>query len=167
MAGQYAFSQDASAISEEVKSLGRGKNDFRVVQELAQEPELATKSLIDELHPIQETRILNGENDIEAEHILWCLRALRYVTGGKDFCAKTSYKFGGSEEGKNREYWIYFKNKKCATFFAMWPARGTEYIAPQDAQAAIIQQWKNWFAREGAEFHYQPMENPSPEDWLW
>lgn len=164
---QYALSQDSSSVSKEVQNLGRGQDNFRIVETLAKTPQLSTKLLIDALHPIRESRILNGQEKPDAEHVLWCIRALRYVTGGKSFCAETSHKFGSSEEERNRKYWIYFRNKKCASFFALWPSRGSEYIAPEDAQISIISQWKVWFAREGAEFDYKPLQNPKPEDWLW
>lgn len=164
---QCAFSQDVSVLSKEVENLGRGEDNVKIVETLAKTPQLSTKLLIGELHPIQESRILNGQEKPYAEHVLWCLRALRYVTGGKEFCAKTSYKFGSSEEERNRRYWIFFRYKTCASFFAMWPSRSSEYIAPGDAQISIIRKWKDWFAKEGTEFDYKPMRNPKPEDWLW
>lgn len=161
------FAQDISVVSREVQNLGRGTNNVETVETLAKTPELSTKLLIGELHALHESRILNWQEKPDAEHVLWCLRALRYVTGGKDFCAKTSHKFASSEEERNREYWIFFRHKTCASFFAMWPSRGSEYIAPEDAQITIISKWKDWFAKEGAEFDYKPMRNPKPEDWLW
>jgi hypothetical protein len=161
------FGQDLSVVSKEVQNLGRGPDNLKTVETLAKTPQLSTKLLIGELHTIRESRILNGEERPDAEHVLWCLRALRYVTGGKDFCAKTSHKFGNSEEERNRKYWIFFRHKTCASFFAMWPSRSSEYIAPEDAQTSIISKWKEWFAKEGAEFDYKPMQNPKPEDWLW
>ena len=91
------FGQDLSVVSKEVQNLGRGPDNLKTVETLAKTPQLSTKLLIGELHTIRESRILNGEERPDAEHVLWCLRALRYVTGGKDFCAKTSHKFGNSE----------------------------------------------------------------------
>jgi hypothetical protein len=163
----YALPQNTSALSSEVRNLGQGQDDFKIVESLAKTPRITTELLIRELHLIHESRILNGQEKPEAEHVLWCIRALRYVTGGKDFCAKTNHKYGNSEEEQNRKYWVYFRYKNCASFFAIWPSRASEYIAPEDAQISIIQQWKNWFANEGADFDYKPMQNPKPEDWLW
>jgi hypothetical protein len=166
-AAQCAFSQNTPAVSRDVKSLGRGQDDLKIVETLAKTPTISTELLIGELHPIPEARILNGQKEPEAEHVLWCIRALRYITGGKDFCARTGHKFGSSDEEQNRKYWIYFRHETCASFFAMWPSRASEYIAPEDAQVSIIQQWKDWLAKEGASFDYKPMRNPKPEDWLW
>ncbi len=166
-AAQCAFSQDLSVVSKEVQSLGRGQDNSRTVESLAQTPQLSTKLLIGELRPIRESRILNGQEKPDAEHVLWCVRALRYVTGGKDFCAKTSHTFGSSEEERNRKYWIFSRYKTCASFFAMWPSRSSEYIAPEDTQISIIGKWKDWFEKEGSEFNYKRLQNPRPEDWLW
>jgi len=159
--------QDVSKLTDEIKQLGRGGDDFKVVDTLAQTPQMSTRLLLAELHPISKTRILNGQNDQDAEHVLWSIRALRYVTGGKDFCASTNHRFGNSEEEQRRRYWIYFHHKTCASFFAMWPSRGSEYIAPADAQKEIIDKWKEWFSKEGATFDYTPMHNPKPQEWLW
>jgi hypothetical protein len=172
---QYEFPQDTSLISKQessvltkkIKGLGRGQDDFKIVDELAKTPRLSAKLLISELHPIRETRILNGEHKPEAEHVLWCIRALRYVTGGKDFCGDTNHNFGASGEERFRKFWIYFRHKDCASFFAMWPSRGSEYIAPEDAQVRIIMKWKDWYKEEGTSFNYKAMQNPKPEDWLW
>jgi len=49
----------------------------------------------------------------------------------------------------------------------MWPSRGTEYVAPQDAQNEIILKWRDWFKDQGASFDYKPLLNPKPEEWLW
>jgi hypothetical protein len=162
-----AICQDASGLSDEIKKLGRGWDDFKIVEELAKTPQISTRLLVSELHPISETRILNGQEDQDAEHVLWCIRALRYLTGGKEFCAKTDHRFGSSEEEQRRKYWIYFHHKTCASFFAMWPSRGSEYIAPEDAQKVIIEKWRDWFAKEGDSFDYKPLHDPKPEDWLW
>lgn len=162
-----AACQDVPGLSDEIKKLGRGGDDFKIIDTLAKTPPMSTRLLIAELHPLSETRILNGQKDPDDEHVLWCIRALRYLTGGKDFCAKTNHRFGSSEEEQRRKYWIYFHNKTCASFFAMWPSRGSEYIAPKDAQKEIIDKWKDWFAKEGDSFDYKPMHDPKPEEWLW
>ena len=95
------------------------------------------------------------------------IRALRYLTGGMDFCAQSQHRFGNSEEEKNRKYWLTFAHKECLTFFALWPSRGRLYLAPLDAQKNIINQWQHWYATSGAEFKYKPLQDPPPEKWLW
>ena len=162
-----ATGQDDTSVSAKVTQLGMGGDDVRIVKSLSATPQLSVQLLIKELHTVNESRELAGANDKRVEHVLWCIRALRYVTGGLDFCGKTSHQFGTSELEKNRRYWLYFKNKSCVPFFAMRPSRGSEYIAPQDAQEDIIDQWERWLAREGKPYQYVPLKDPKPEAWLW
>jgi hypothetical protein len=162
-----AFAQESASIAEEIRQLGTGGDDAKIVAKLAETPQLSTKLLIEELHPVKEARILASEKKPDVEHVLWCIRALRFLTGGKDFCGKTAHQFGKSELERNRKYWVNFKYKKCASFFAMWPSRGSEYIAPEDAQKEIIDKWKGWFAKDGSSFDYKPLHDPKPEAWLW
>jgi hypothetical protein len=164
---RIAAGQDDGNLNAEVKTLGRGGDDFKIVEHLSTRPQQSVQLLIDELHTVEGGRILAADNKPEPEHILWCIRALRYLTGGMDFCGKTGYHFGTSDLEKNREYWLHFKSKSCVPFFAMWPSRGSEYIAPPDAQREIIRQWKGWLASEGKAFHYTPLKDPKPEAWLW
>jgi hypothetical protein len=144
-----------------------GGDDVRIVKSLSATPQLSVRLLIEELHTVNKSRELADANDKQTEHVLWCIRALRYITGGVDFCGKTGHQFGASELEKNRKYWLYFKNKSCAPFFALWPSRGSEYIAPKDAQEDIINQWKKWLSRRGRTDQYVPLKEPKPEDWLW
>lgn len=154
-------------MSREVKSLGvDNRNDFQVVRRLARTPDEAVPLLIAELHPVRETRIPAGENPPDSEHVLWCIRALRYICDGKDFCAKTRHTFSDAPQEKNRKYWLYFRHHACVSFFAMWPSRGTTYIAPQDAQNQIIVKWREWL-KEHPYHECIPLRNASPEQWLW
>ena len=154
-------------MSREVKSLGvDSRNNFQIVRRLARRPYEAVPLLIAELHPVTETRIRADENPPDSEHVLWCIRALRYICSGKDFCAKTHYTFSGAPQEKNRKYWLYFRHHTCVSFFAMWPSRGTTYIAPQDAQNQIIVKWRAWL-RENPHHKYVPLRGARPEQWLW
>jgi hypothetical protein len=164
---KFLMCQDTTSLTGDIKQLGRGGDNLAIVRTLAKDPRVATRLLINALHPIDATEIPSGENSSDAEHVLWSIRALRYVTGGKDFCAKTDQRFGKSQEEQQRQYWIFFRYKTCASFFAMWPSRGTEYIAPRSVQEQIIKEWKDWYKSEGESFDYKPMQNPKPEQWLW
>jgi hypothetical protein len=161
------LAQESTSVSGEIRQLGRGNDDRQIVGTLAKAPRLAVQLLIDELRPVNETRILASEKRPEAEHVLWSIRALRYLTGGKDFCGQTRHEFDKSEFERNRKYWLYSRHRTCVSFFAMWPSRGTEYVAPQDAQNEIILKWRDWFKDQGASFDYKPLLNPKPEEWLW
>jgi len=92
---------------------------------------------------------------------------LRYITGGLDFCSQTRHDFGNSEEEKNRKYWLTFAHKNCLTFFALWPSRDRTYVAPEDVQRNIIDQWRHWYSSFGTAYDYKPLQNPLPEKWLW
>jgi hypothetical protein len=159
---QCVSCQEIPVLSTELKRLGHGGDDLGIIKELARTPQASVPLLIDGLHPIHEARILNGQENPDAEHVLWSIRALRNLTGGKDFCGKTSHQFGGSEQERNRKYWIYFRHKTCVSFFAMWPSRGSVYIAPEDAQKEIIQKWKDWIKKDGSRLAYQPLRDPKP-----
>lgn len=163
-----AVGQDQASVSEEVKKLGMGESDdIQIVKRLSTTPGLSARLLVKELHTVTDPHMLNSGNEPETEHVLWSIRALRYITGGLDFCGKTNHHFGASELEKNRKYWLYLKSKSCVPFFAMWPSRGSEYIAPLDAQEEIISQWREWIARKGKTFRYVPLHEPKPEAWLW
>lgn len=161
-----ASAHEATGVAAEVKQLGWATDNVQIVKALARKPELSAKLLIQELHPVEDKRILASENRPATEHVLWCIRALRFLTGGKDFCGNTNHKFGKSQAERDRKYWLYFRHKSCLSFFAMWPSRGSEYIAPKDAQEQIINKWRRWFARKGS-FKYKPLQNPTPDKWLW
>jgi hypothetical protein len=139
------LAQETTNLPEEIRQLGTGYDDQQIVAALAKTSRLSVKLLIDGLHSVNATRILASEKKPEAEHVLWTIRALRYLTGGKDFCSGTRHEFDKSEFERNRKYWLYSRHRTCVSFFAMWPSRGTEYVAPQDAQNQIIAKWRNWF----------------------
>jgi hypothetical protein len=149
------------------RHLGRGGDDFARVQLLAKNPASATGLLISELRVIHDTRIPADKQIGDAEHVLWAIRALRFITGGKDICAPTQYHFGKSEQEQNRRYWLTFRSQQCLEFFAMWPSRSIDYVAPADVQEQIISRWGKWYETEGGTYRYRPLVNPKPEDWLW
>jgi hypothetical protein len=114
------LAQETTNVSEEIGQLGTGYDDRQIVATLAKTPRLSVQLLIDELHSVNETRILASDKKPGAEHVLWSIRALRYLTGGKDFCGGTRHEFGKSDFERNRKYWLYFRHRTCVSFFAMW-----------------------------------------------
>ena len=161
-----ALAQDPS-LRKAVDDLGRGEQNIALVKSLAADPSKAAGLLVSQLHTVPEEKLLNGERRPDVEHVLWTIRALRFLTGGKDFCAPTVHKFAKTEEEQDREYWLRFHKHSCLTFFAIWPSRGNEYVAPVDVQKKIIAQWKEWYRINGSKYRYQPLVDPKPEDWLW
>ena len=157
-----------SDVASILKALGEGTSEIVQIQALAKSPDESIPLLINELHVVPSRSLLNGQHPFKVEHVLWCVRALRFMTGGRDFCAPTSHVFGSSEVEQNRKYWLEFRYRaSCLTFFAIWPSRISTYIAPVDAQRRIIQQWREWYRNEGRKTSYTPFKDPKPEDWLW
>jgi hypothetical protein len=53
-------------------------------------------------------------------------------------------------------------------FFAYWMSRGVYFLAPVDAQEAIIRQWRTW--SQAIEHHstMTPLSQETPyETWCW
>ncbi len=159
-----------------VKELGGSQNDFKIIKCLAQSAYNSTGLLINELRPIQESKIPNKiknslETHPEAAHVLMCLCGLRYITGGLDFKAVSRYKFKASEEYRRGHLLTFDDNgipiNQNLKFFGYWMSQGTYYIAPQDAQMKIIQKWKDWHSKITSNYKFHPLRNPRPEDWLW
>lgn len=159
----------AQSLANDVKQLGMGGDDMPRIKRMAKDPKRATELLIAELRVVPDKKVLPSEEKQKRDtgHVLWAIRALRFVTGGKDFCATSSEPFGKSDGEKDRRYWLRFSHGDCLTFFAMWPSHGVDYIAPADAQGAIIEQWKNWYRVAGRTHKFRPLQNPPPEQWSW
>jgi len=164
----YRVTAEQWPLREAVRRLGLPGNDnFTGVKELAKTPRASASLLVQQLHIVRNpASAIVGGNDTYVDHVLWTIRALRYITGGMDFCAPTGHKFGKSGQGAYRGYWLHFANKNCVTFFAVWPSRGQFFIAPVDAQQKIIEAWQQWYAKEGKDFDYKPLMNPQPSQWL-
>lgn len=161
------YQPDLHALQQDVRRLGLpGNDDFADVKRLAKSPAEAAGELVSQLSMLQHPeRTIVGDGTTYENHVLWVFLALRYITGGMDFCAPTSWKPGRTYEDGIRDYWLHFQNKNCVTFFAVWPSRARTYVAPLDAQQAIIGAWRQWYAKEGKTYTYKPLVNP--ESWQW
>jgi hypothetical protein len=122
---------------------------------LAKAPVVAACYLIGELHVVPETVITayTRKEHKPSMHVIWSLRALRYITGALEFRAKTKYEIKNSEEP--RKYWLTYKKTEDLPFFAVWPSRDAVYISPPDTQAAIIEKWRRWYSESGQTFEYK------------
>lgn len=176
---EYSNSKDQSStassnIIQIVQGLGRDDNrqHLRCVEdlkELAQSPVAAMDLLIRELKPVDLIRLdYEGNNPAsitEGRHVMWCLRAIYFLTGEK-FCATTQYKFKDSELDQNRVGLIYdYDQPRKVRFFVEWMSRGTVYFAPTDAQIKIISQWRSWFERQGKTHPYR--KDAKLNDWYF
>ena len=155
-------------LEQRVARLGSAGNaNVQDVRELAASPAASAKLLVAGLHSIPDSEKAAKAGSPSMEQVLWRIRALRYLTGGLDFCAQSDHVFGASEEEKNRQYWLKLRHKDCLAFFGYWMSRDRIYVAPLDAQKSIIGQWKQWYASSGKTFKYKPLQDPPPEAWIW
>lgn len=155
------------ALRQDVDRLGLpGNDDFADVGRLAKSPAESAGLLVSQLSVLQHPeRTIVGNGTTRQNHALWIILALRYITGGMDFCAPTKWKFSNAYEQQIRKYWLYFYNKSCVIFFSDWPSRGRTYVAPLDAQEAIIRAWREWYARQGKTYRYKPLVHAESRQW--
>lgn len=154
-------------LGEDIRRLGfPGNDDFADVKRLVRTPAASAELLVSQLSVLDHPeRTLVGDGSPQVEHVLWSFLALRYITGGMDFCAPTKWKFGTSYEEGTRDYWLHFYSKSCMIFFSDWPSRGHTYIAPFDAQRAIISAWRRWSAHHRQDSACHPLVNPPAYQW--
>jgi hypothetical protein len=162
------------SIEKVVRALGSDNNDLERIRLLAREPVGSTRLLIAELHPVPGVRVLPNERGTKWKdtwHVIWCLRALRYLTGGLEFRAKTAHHFGDGQIEQRRKWFIgdeEFSRDGTVRFFGVWMSRDSTYIAPRDAQAEIIRKWKTWYEQHGTTFSYVgPKAQESPDVWYF
>jgi hypothetical protein len=169
VSGQQSSSSGSADLKMIMTRLGETNDgDMDDIKELAKSPRESVQLLISDLHTIPDSPKAAKAERPTTEHTIAEIRALRYLTGGLDFCATSSHSWGSSEEEQNRKYWLTFTNKHCLVFFALWPSHGRTYIAPPDAQRKIITQWKQWFTAKGGTYDYKPFtEDTLPEKWSW
>jgi hypothetical protein len=107
-------------------------------------PEEATKLLIAELRPIKRDRYPGGEHP----KAVWVVRALRSLTG-LDFTAVTRARLTDDEA-----HFLRVSSRGEVEFFGTWMSRDSDWVAPKDAQVAIIKKWQEWYARNGHTYAY-------------
>jgi hypothetical protein len=168
------------AIRDAVRALGRSSdNQSPTLKLLATEPRSAVAALIDELavvrRPPQAFRpAMLVEREPRAEevsHAIWCVRGLGYLTG-LTFVAPSRHWFARHEVRRRALLLREVENEdenppgrapgKQFPYFATWMSQDSSFIAPEDAQRAIIAQWRAWHAVHGATHRYQP-----DESWDW
>ncbi len=146
------------SVRDAVRKMGSDEQDRARINLLAQNPAQAARLLVKELRPVGAAHIVREDfrkpKYADAMHVIWCLRALRCLTGGKDFRAPTTHRFGSSEVEQNRKQFLGLDEYSTVKFFGTWMSRDSIFIAPQDAQRGIIAQWRRWFENEGETFDY-------------
>jgi hypothetical protein len=162
------------AIEKLVKALGTDDDDLERIEILAQQPVESARLLVAELHPVTGVRILSYEQGArwkDTLHVIWCLHALRYITGGLEFRARTAHHFGSGEIEERRKWFVggeQFPKDRTVRFFGVWMSRDSTYIAPHDAQVEIIQKWRAWYEQHGKTFAYvDPKQYQPPDVWYF
>lgn len=107
-------------------------------------PERSTELLIAALKPTPPGKYLTGRHP----EAVWLVRALRSLTG-LDFTATTKAQLSSDEA-----YFLGSNARDQVSFFGTWMSRDTVWVAPKDAQIAIIKQWQDWFAKHGHNYKY-------------
>jgi hypothetical protein len=118
-------------------------------------PGEATKLLIAELEPIKRSRYPGGTHP----QAVWIVRALRSLTG-LDFTATTRARLSDDEA-----HFLRVSRRGEVEFFGTWMSRDSDWVAPMDAQVAIIKKWREWYARSGHTYSY--MNDRDLDDWYF
>jgi len=159
-----AAEQQPRTLAQLVESLGPNTeaDDLKQLRASGRE---SVSLLIATLQPISENKVLpeNRNKHRTALHVIWAIRALRYLTG-RDFRAPTAHVFGHSEDERTREQFLK-KADHTVAFFATWMSRDSVYVAPVDAQRKIIEGWRKWFAE--LDERWMPVAEPSINDWYF
>jgi len=143
-----AFSQQSPSDSEiqaAIGRLGEGDKGFSEFETLYQNPRRSAELLIRALQPARRGQYAGGKHP----QVVWNIRALRSLTG---------LNFRGATRADLTEDEAHFldRNPKTAEvqFFGTWMSRDRCWVAPLDAQSAIIRKWRQWFAKNGQTFTY-------------
>lgn len=172
---QAAFSEGvAQASSDRIQEIvkGLGLNGAAVSGDfdtLATNPRFAVRMLIDQLHPIARKAYYPDHKTADSQHVIACLRALRYLTG-VTFSAPTEEKLTDDEK-----QFLDFKHEMHDAnpehkihFFGVWMSRNAEFVAPPDVQKKIIDLWRKWCHDHGATFQRSmPKAKDCMDDWFW
>ena len=150
-------SEPVTQIEAKIKKLGAdNQGDIEIIKSLATNRQLAIKLLLRELHVIPEEKLLPSEfaKHQNSMHVIWCLRAMRYLTG-KKFLSRTTTPL---KKGTLRQQFLYVKDSKKIPFFSTWMSRDIIYVAPKDAQTTIIKNWNNYITSLNNQSKFEQIE---------
>jgi len=124
---------------------GTDQNGFARFEILYRNPRRSAQLLISSLAPVKRGRYPTGKHP----QVVWDIRALRSLTG---------LDFRGSTRANLAEDEAHFLGHDPKTdeveFFGTWMSRDRVWVAPVDAQGAIIEKWRKWFKERGDTFSY-------------
>jgi len=133
-------------IKAAIARLGEGTDEkgFVKFEILYKNPRRSTELLISSLKPVPRGQYQSGKHP----QVVWNIRALRSLTG-LDFRAATKSKLDDDES-----HFLARNAKEEVHFFGTWMSRDRVWVAPLDAQTAIIGEWREWFEKDGQTFAY-------------
>jgi len=163
--------EPSAAVQQAIAALGQpNTSSAEQLSILAREPAAAVCLLIRSLHVVRDTHVVGYEQAKHADtmRVIWALRALRYLAGCREFRAPTAENPAKWEE--LRRDWLlrdangapvkHWRRTDRMPFFATWMSRDSVFIAPPDAQAAIISEWRQWYSdTRGNGFHSQTCDS--------
>ncbi len=103
--------------------------------------------LVEELHSVNPREITYATKDRDAEHIVWVIAALRYITG-MEFTGRASAN-DLKHHSERAKYFLTLSTPPGeAKIVSLWPSRGTLYLGPIKTQESVIKKWRV-FSRSG------------------
>jgi len=174
MATAWALPVQAQACSADevpatVKNLGHWENgyDYDIpLGCLSEHGEQAAGLLLNELRPMPEGVIGLEEQGQHADsmHVIWCIRALRYITG-LDFKAGSAAALRKMKLAGGARDLLLIGSGDEVLVFSVAMSHDTTYIAPEDVQKAVFEKWKAWYASQGKGFKYSA--HTHLDDWYF
>lgn len=130
---RVAQEASSSPVAVLVKHIGSAKDGdpTATLAQLHQHNGEAVDHLIEELSPVGDVR------DPSWKHMVWCIRALRSLTGKR-------FEFRTTETltARQREF---LKPNRPIPFFALRMSTSQYFLAPRDVQHKIIESWRQWW----------------------
>ena len=127
-------------------------------------PQAAACRLVNELKVVK-VRVIKPDEVTRywtAMHVIWSLRALRYITSCQDFQAGTNehFDFSGTSDldTRVRTHFLTREGPGIIPFFSVWMSRDIVVVAAADAQSSIIRAWQTWL------FHDRDFDFKSCQD---
>ncbi len=111
---------------------------------LYKDPFRSAEILISSLKAVPRGQYKSGQHP----QVVWNIRALRSPTG-LEFRATTESRLDDDEV-----HFLDRNTKGQIQFFGTWMSRDRVWVAPVDAQNAIIAKWQNWLEKQGKTFKY-------------
>ena len=142
-----------------------GKENGILLEKMEKSVDKAVVLLVNELKVIKSKRIspIDQGKYKEDVHVIWCIRALRYLTS-INFTASTKHIFDKSEEPRKHFTSLRSRPKKYS-FFGVWMSRDVIFVAPADVQTKIIEKWKRWLDKNQSKIKLKKLKDP--DDWYF